>query len=285
MNITGTTRLTGLLGRPVSHSKSPAMHNCAFQALGLDYVYLCFDVGTEEMPAVVEGLKLAGVRGFNCTMPCKHIMAELADELSPAASIIGAVNTVVNEDGRLIGHNTDGTGFVLAAKNAGHDMTGKTVTLLGAGGAATAIAVQAAIDGVTDLHIFSIRDSFYANMEQTVQKLNQQTKCHVTLHDFDRESVLRNAIADSAILINGTSVGMEPNPDASIITDPTMFHDGLAVADVIYSPAETKLLRLAREAGCATFNGEYMLLYQGVEAFRLFTGHDMPVELVKKTCF
>lgn len=285
MPVTGTTKLTGLLGRPVSHSKSPAMHNCAFQALGLDYVYLCFDVGVEEMPKVVEGLKLAGVQGFNCTMPCKNIMTELADELSPAAQLIGAVNTVVNHNGKLVGHNTDGIGFMMSANDAGHDIIGKPMTLLGAGGAATAIAVQAALDGVSDLHIFSIRDRFFCRMEQIVQQLNTETSCHVTLHDFDNDSILRDAITDSKILVNGTSVGMSPNTDASIITDITMFHNDLIVADIIYNPAETKLLRLAKEAGCATFNGEYMLLYQGAEAFKLFTGHDMPVELVKKNCF
>lgn len=285
MNITGTTKLTGLLGSPVAHSKSPAMHNCAFQALDLDYVYLCFDVGVEEMPKVVEGLKLAGIHGFNCTMPCKNIMAELADDLSPAAKIIGAVNTVVNQEGRLIGHITDGVGFMMSAKDAGYDLIGKPMTLLGAGGAATAIAVQAALDGVSDLHIFSIRDQFFPRIESIVTKLNAETTCHVTLHDFDNESILRDAIRHSDILVNGTSVGMKPNTDASIITDVSMLREDLIVSDVIYNPAETKLLRLAKSVGCPTFNGEFMLLYQGAEAFKLFTGHDMPVDLVKKTCF
>lgn len=285
MDITGTTKLTGLLGRPVAHSKSPAMHNCAFQALHLDYVYLCFDVGIEEMPKAVEGLKLAGIQGFNCTMPCKNIMAQLADELSPAAKLIGAVNTVVNQDGTLIGHNTDGVGFMASARAAGYDIIGKPMTLLGAGGAATAIAVQAALDGVSDLHIFSLRDQFFPRMEAIVKQLNADTSCHVTLNDFDSEAVLRDAISHSRILVNGTSVGMKPNTDASIITDISMFHSKLIVADVIYSPAETRLLRLAGTAGCPTFNGEYMLLYQGAEAFRLFTGHEMPVELVKEACF
>ncbi|MGN0242484.1 MAG: shikimate dehydrogenase [Lachnospiraceae bacterium] len=285
MNITGKTKLTGLLGRPVSHSISPAMHNLAFQKLDLDYVYLCFDVGVEEMPVALEGLRNIGIHGFNCTMPCKNIMAELADELSPAAKLIGAVNTVVNDNGRFIGHNTDGIGFMRATRDAGYDMTNQNVTLLGAGGAATAIAVQAALDGVSNLHIFSIPDQFYPRMEQITARLNEQTNCCVTLDTFDDESVLQDSIANSAFLINGTSVGMAPNIDRSIIHDASMFHQDLIVSDVIYNPSETKLLRMAREAGCRTYNGHYMLLYQGAEAFRIWTGEDMPIELVKRECF
>ena len=131
--ITGHTKLTGLLGSPVAHSISPMMHNEAFNRLGLDYVYLCFDVGTDGLKTAVSGLKEIGIRGFNCTMPDKNLMCELADELSPAASMIGAVNTVVNENGKLIGHNTDGMGYMMAVRDAGHNIIGKNMTLLGAG--------------------------------------------------------------------------------------------------------------------------------------------------------
>lgn len=283
--ITGHTGLTGLLGSPVAHSISPMMHNEAFEQLGLDYVYLAFDVGTDRLETAVEGLRTLHVKGFNLTMPDKNLMCSLCDKLSPAAEIIGAVNTVVNDQGVLTGYTTDGTGYMHAAKDAGHDLTGKKMTLLGAGGAATSILVQAALDGLSEISVFSIHDEFYPRAEKTVAALNERTSCKVRLYDFEDESILRREIADSFILTNGTSVGMAPHTDRSIITDPSIFHKDLVVSDVIYNPEETLLLKLAKEAGCATFNGLYMLLYQGAEAFRLWTGQDMPVDIIKEKYF
>ena len=149
--ITGHTVLTALLGSPVAHSISPMMHNEAFQLLGLDYAYLAFDVSLEELKTVVEALKIMNCRGFNCTMPHKTLVCEYVDHLSDAARLIGAVNTVVNDNGILTGHNTDGIGYMQSVKAAGHDIIGKNMTLLGVGGAATAILAQAALDGVKKL--------------------------------------------------------------------------------------------------------------------------------------
>ncbi len=283
--ITGHTKLTGLLGSPVSHSISPMMHNESFKQLDLDYVYLAFDVGTDTLKTAVDGLRALNVRGFNVTMPDKNLMATLCDKLSPAAEISGAVNTVVNDNGILTGYTTDGIGYMRAASDAGHNIIGKKMTLLGAGGAATAILVQAALDGVSEISVFSIRDTFWERAEKIIAMLNERTNCKVTLYDFSDESVLRREIADSTILTNGTSVGMAPDVDKSIITDTSMFHKDLIVSDVIYNPRETKLLRLAKEAGCQTFNGLYMLLYQGAAAFRLWTGQDMPVDCIKEKYF
>lgn len=283
--ITGHTQLTGLLGSPVSHSISPMMHNFSFKHLGLDYAYLAFDVNTEKLATAVEGLRALNVRGFNVTMPCKNLVSTLCDKLSPAAEIIGAVNTVVNENGILTGHTTDGTGYMMAVKDAGHDIIGKKMTLLGAGGAASSILAQAALDGVREISVFNVRDAFFTRAEKMVSDLNERTHCKVSLYDFSDETVLRNEIADSDILVNATSVGMAPNTDACIINDPSMFHKNLIVSDVIYNPEETKLLKMAKEAGCPTFNGLYMLLYQGAEAFKIWTGQDMPVDLVKEKYF
>lgn len=283
--ITGHTVLTGLLGHPVAHSISPMMHNEAFRQLDLDYVYLCFDVGTENLKTAVEGLKTLGVRGFNCTMPDKNLMCELADKLSPAAKMIGAVNTVLNEDGVLTGYNTDGMGYMQAVKEAGFDIIGKKMTLLGAGGAATAVCVQAALDGVKEINVFSIRDQFFDRAQHMVDTINKETKCKASLYDFEDESVLKKSIDESDILTNGTSVGMAPNTDACIIKDASFLHEGLIVSDVIYNPRETKLLKMAKENGCHTFNGLYMLLYQGAEAFKIWTGKEMPVESIKEKYF
>lgn len=283
--ITGHTQLTGLLGSPVAHSISPMMHNESFKQLGLDYAYLAFDVGTDKLKTAVEGLRVLNVRGFNLTMPDKNLMCSLCDKLSPAAEIIGAVNTVVNNDGVLTGYTTDGIGYMRAAEDAGHNIIGKKMTLLGAGGAASAILAQAALDGVSEISVFNVRDNFFARAEKIVSNLNERTNCKVQLFDFEDESILKREIADSAILTNGTSVGMSPNTDACIIKDTSVFRKDLIVSDVIYNPEETKLLKLAKEAGCPTFNGLYMLLYQGAEAFRLWTGEDMPVSLIKDKFF
>lgn len=284
--ITGHTKLTGLLGSPVSHSISPLMHNEAFRMLSLDYAYLCFDVTEETLPEAVRGLKACGIRGFNLTMPCKNRIVELLDQLSPSAKLIGAVNTVVNEDGRLIGYNTDGVGYMRSVKDAGHNIIGKTMTLMGAGGAATAICAQAALDGVSSIHVFARRTSRFWERTQTLaDTINSTLSCRVFLHENEDLSALKNAVSESSILVNATSVGMAPNTEASIITDTSLFRPELIVSDVIYNPRKTRLLQEAAKAGCPVFNGMYMLLYQGAEAFRLFTGQEMPTEAIKAKFF
>lgn len=284
--ITGHTKLFGVLGTPITHSISPQMHNEAFRQLGLDCVYVAFEVGEEGMKTAVEGLRTLNVRGYNVTMPNKNIMATLCDKLSPAAEIIGAVNTVVNDNGILTGYTTDGTGYMRAALDAGHNIIGKKMTLLGAGGASTAVFVQAALDGLSEISVFSRSTSkFNERARSIIEKLSDHTSCKVNLYDLEDEARLRHEISESAILTNGTSVGMAPNTDNSVINDISMFHKDLIVSDIIYNPRETKLMRLAKEAGCPTFNGLYMLLYQGAEAFKIWTGQDMPVDIIKAKYF
>ena len=284
--ITGHTRLTALLGSPVAHSISPLMHNEAFQLLDLDYTYLCFEVNEETLPAAVDGLKACGIRGFNLTMPNKNKIVELLDELSPAARLIGAVNTVVNDDGHLTGYNTDGVGYMQAVKDASYDITGKTITIMGAGGAATAICAQAALDGVEKIHIFARETSrFWDRTQKLAENINSTLPCKAVLHENRDTAALAQAISESALLLNATSVGMAPNTEGTIIEDTSLYHPDLIVSDVIYNPRETRFLKEAREAGCRTFNGMYMLLYQGAEAFRLWTGKEMPVKEIKANFF
>ena len=285
-HITGSTELTGLLGSPVAHSLSPMMHNDAFRALGLDYVYLCFDVKEGDLETAVNGLRALGVRGFNLTMPDKNRIIDLVDELSPAASLIGACNTVVNENGRLIGHNTDGYGFITSLKEYGYQIAGRQITVMGAGGAASAIIAQAALDGAALIHIFARPESrFHRKTVQLAERISSQTGCTAILENQNDATALRKAVADSSLLVNATPVGMAPDADRSLIEDVSFFHKDLFVADAIYHPKETKLLRLARESGCRTANGLYMLLWQGAEAFRLWTGREMPVELIRSRYF
>ena len=283
--ITGTTKLTALLGSPVSHSISPQMHNESFRLLGLDYVYLAFDIKPEQLREAVSGLKTAGISGFNLTMPLKvHILPYL-DELTPAASLAGAVNTVIVQDGRLIGHTTDGVGYMRSVSDAGFDIIGKKMTLLGAGGAATAICVQAALDGVSSIDMFKRKNATWDKTAAFCERVASETGCNIRLLDIGDNSLLGDSISGSAILTNATSVGMEPKSDASPILDPYMLAEGLIVSDIIYNPRETLLMKQAKERGCPCFNGMYMLLYQGAAAFERWTGQEMPTDIIKEKYF
>lgn len=240
----------------------------------------------DTLPAAVEGLKTCGIRGFNLTMPNKNKIVELLDELSPEAQLIGAVNTVLNDNGKLIGFNTDGYGFMQSVRDAGHNVKGKAVTVMGVGGASMAICAQSALDGASEVRIFARRTSRYWNRTQKFAgNLSAKTGCQVCLYDNDDTKALKNAIDSSYLLINATSVGMVPDIDDSIIKDPSLFHAGLVVADVVYEPQETRLLREAKAAGCETFNGMYMLLHQGAKAFKIWTGQEMPVSIIKEKYF
>lgn len=283
--IDGKTQLICLLGSPVAHSKSPVMHNEGFQALGLNYSYMAFDVKEDGLETAVKGLKTLGFRGMNLTMPNKNKIVGLCDELSPAAELCQAVNTVVNDNGRLTGYTTDGAGFMTSCRAEGYELIGKKMTLLGSGGAGTAIMVQAALDGVKEISVFSRKSSpFMERTMEVIRKLNEQTECKVVHFDYTEED-LRREIGTSYILVNSTSVGMAPETDRCLVPDASYLHSGLVVADVIYNPSETRLMKMAKEAGCSVLGGLPMLLYQGAEAFRLWTGQEMPVKLVHEKYF
>lgn len=282
--ITGTTRLTCLLGSPVAHSISPQMHNEAFRQLGLDYVYTAFDVAPEHLPEAVSALKLFNIRGFNLTMPHKTAMLELVDELTPAAKLAQAVNTVTYEDGRLIGHTTDGVGYMRSVEDAGFSIIGKNMTLLGAGGAATAICTQAALDGVKNIYMFKRKNASWNSVQAFVDNVNRTTDCKVSLYDIQDESQLKQALDNSDILTNATNVGMAPNVTSSPIPA-SLLDSHLIVSDIIYNPRQTQLLKDAKKAGCPTMNGLYMLLYQGAASFECWTNEKMPVSIIKEKYF
>ena len=172
-----------------------------------------------------------------------------------------------------------------SVKEAGKDIIGKKMTLLGAGGAAAAILVQAALDGVAEISVFNIRDDFFQRAEGIMEELRKETECVLNLYDFSDPELLKKEISESAILVNGTPIGMAPKMDRCIITDDSVFRKGLYVFDVIYNPEETLLLKKAKAAGCETQNGLNMLLYQGAAAFELWTGKEMPVDIIKQKYF
>ncbi len=280
--ITGHTKLVGLLAHPVHHSTSPMMHNEAFAKLGLDYAYLGFDVDNDSLEDAIKGMRALKMAGANVSMPNKTVVGKYLDDLSPAAKLCGAVNTIVNEDGKLVGHITDGTGFMQALKDNDIDIIGKKMTIGGAGGAATAIIVQAALDGVKEISVFNIKDKFWDNAKAKIEMINQKTDCQVTLYDMADLAKLKAEIASSQIFVNATGVGMKPLEGKTYIPDVTYLPKDVIVMDIIYVPEETALLKLAKEAGCKYLNGMAMVLFQGAASFKLWTGKDMPIEHMKK---
>ncbi len=299
MEISGKTGLTALIGYPARHSISPQMHNLSFEALGIDCVYLALDVREADLQTAVEGLKAIGAVGYNVTMPYKEKILSYMDELTDAARFAGSCNTVILKDGRAIGHTTDGEGFMRSAADCGCDLRGKKFTLLGSGGAAKSILAQAALEGVVAVDVFrrmrkpekkgdQARAEWitaYAGTVALARQISAETGCLINVYDIADKETLKKSLSESAMLVNATNVGMEPDTEACPITTPSLLAPPLFVYDVIYHPSETKLLRMARDAGCRTANGDGMLLFQGAASFQCWTGQEMPVNLVRAQVF
>ncbi|ARW05859.1 shikimate dehydrogenase [Bacillus atrophaeus] len=286
--INGKTQLIGLLATPIGHSLSPTMHNLAFKKLGLNYAYLAFEVGNEQLEDVVTGMRALGVRGFNVSMPNKMKIIPYLDQLADSAKFSGAVNTVVNDNGTLTGHSTDGMGYVRNLKEHGVDIAGKKMTLIGSGGAATPIAIQSALEGLAEISIFARNDAFFEKAVENVRIINEDMKdsnCKANVYPLEDQETLRAEIASSDILANGTGVGMKPLEGLSVIEDVSMLRPDLIVSDVVYNPVKSKLLEQAEEAGCKTINGLGMMVWQGAMAFELWTGKEMPVAYINEQMF
>ncbi|NLX61293.1 MAG: shikimate dehydrogenase [Tissierellia bacterium] len=277
--IQGTTKLMGLIGYPLKHSKSPHMHNTAFEALGLDYVYLAFEIKDGYLKEALDALKILNVEGFNVTMPHKTKIIEYLDEIAPDAKIIGAVNTVKYEEGRLIGYNTDGRGFVKSLEEKGVEFKGEKIVLVGGGGAARAVASQLAFEGAGEIVLFN---RTLSKAEEIVGNINKNVPdCESRALELN-ESLLIEEIQDAKLLVDCTSLGMKDTIDQSIISSPDYLPKDLFVADIVYGPYKTKLLKIAEEAGCRYMNGLMMMIWQGAIAFKIWTGKDMPIKLIKE---
>jgi shikimate dehydrogenase len=265
--ISGKTRLLALVGHPVGHSLSPAMHNAAFVADGLDFVYVCLDVDPDELPSAVRGMEALKLRGFNVTMPHKRAMIPLVDELDEGARISGAVNTVVIEDSGLCGFNTDGGGMVMACQEAGIGLSGRSVLILGAGGTAAAIAVAFGDAGVGELHIANRSVERAALLRD---KLHETGMKDLAVHRLD-------ALPDAEIVINTTPLGMKEGDPMPVPSG--YVRKNRVFCDAVYRPGtQTPLVRLARERGVPVVAGDRMLLYQGVLAQKLWTGREPNVK-------
>ena len=278
------TKLTGLIGCPVEHSKSPLMHNTAFEVLGLDWTYELFEVKVDEVEEAFGDLKVLKVAGFNVTMPDKIKAFELADEVSREAKLIGAANTIVNVDGKFVAYNTDGIGFVNALKENGFDVKDQVITILGSGGAASAIIVQCAIDGAKEINVLSIKDKFWDKAQELVDNIIEETHTNINLIEMTDESI-EECVTKSSLLCNATPVGMAPNEDGCLIKDSGLLRTDLVVVDIIYNPLETKLYKMAKANGCKVLNGIEMLIHQGAASFKLWTGKEMPLNDVREKVY
>ena len=282
MDVTAKYELIGLMAYPIRHSLSPEMQNKALEKVGLPFTYMAFEVDTTTFASAIEGLKALKMRGTGVSMPNKQFACQYVDELTPAAKLVGAINTIVNDDGYLRGYNTDGTGHIRAIKETGFDIKGKTMVLVGAGGASTAIGAQAAVEGIKEIKLFNRKDEFFDEAIAFAKRVNDNTDCKVSVTDLADQQAFANAIASADILTNGTKVGMKPLENENIVSDITMLRPELLVTECVYNPHMTKLLQMAQQAGCQTVDGYGMLLWQGAEQFKLWTGKDFPLEYVKQ---
>lgn len=282
--ISGNTRLMGVIGSPIRHSGSPLMYNFCFDYYGLDCVYLAFPCEEAEVPETLAAFRRLNLRGGNVTMPCKQAVARNVDRLEGAAKFIGAANTIVNDGGILTGYMTDGMGVVLDLRDHGIDIRDKRIVLLGAGGAANAIMVQCALDGAAAVTVFNRgREALDKAAAVGQAMMADGVGCRMTYHPLADAEALGEAMEKADVLINATSVGMAPKLEGlSLIGDVSLLRPELTVYDVIYNPAETRLMADARAAGCRNvIGGKGMLMWQGAGAFKLFTGLEMPTDALK----
>ncbi len=276
--ISGKTKLCGVIGDPIEHTMSPVMHNAAFGVKGLDYIYTAFRVKSEELGEAIQGMRALNIRGLNVTIPHKVAVIPLLDELDPLAEKIGAVNTIDNKEGFLKGYNTDATGFLQVLMERHIEPEGKSVVILGAGGASRAISLTLADRGARLVILNRLLELDWA--EELAAKISQIYHRKVEALELNRKN-LTEALAKADILVNATSVGMNPNTDQSPV-DSALLHPGLTVFDIVYNPIKTRLLREAAATGAKIISGIDMLAWQGALAFELWTGQKAPVELMKK---
>lgn len=274
MAISGKTEVFAVIGDPIEHSLSPAMHNAAFEHLNLDFVFVAFRVTSDELERAVRGARALGIRGLNVTMPHKNAVTEFLDEADAAVKFLRAANTVLNQGGRLRGFNTDGFGAVKALKNNGVDLAGKKVLLLGAGGAAKAIAFSLAKE-VDELCILN-RDVVKA---RELASLLEPWGKKIVGYELSSKHIQKELL-DADILINATSVGMTPNASESLVKSDWLKPE-TSVMDIVYNPLETRLLRNARAAGAKAISGVEMLLYQGAASFEIWTQCKAPVDFMR----
>ena len=278
IEINHNTKIVGVIGHPIKHSFSPMMHNYAFDKLGLEYVYLPFDISTTGLQDSLKGMVALGIKGFNVTIPHKERIVEYLDELSDSAKIVGAVNTVVNDNGTLIGYNTDVDGIINTLEEYKERINGKTVSVLGAGGAARSVIY-------TLITHFNVKKINIIN--RTVEKAESLKDYFSSKMLFEKIKTyelmppdVTEILAKSKLIVNASSIGMSPDEDDSPTTIPESFNSKQIVFDVVYNPRKTRLLKLAEEQGAITINGLKMFVEQGAKSFELWTNEKMPTDSI-----
>lgn len=282
MQIDSKTILTGLFASPSAHSVSPIIHNNAFENLELNYAYLSFEVGKDNLKDAVQSIKTLNMRGVNLSMPNKKEVIQYLDEISETAELSQSVNTIVNDNGILKGYSTDGKGFFKSLEEEKIFIKDKNITILGTGGASIAIISHAVFEGIKNIFVFK-RDKNWEEQKKILDNIASKTNCNIELNSLEDKNILKKKIEESDLLINATSVGMKE--DISLIEDKNFFRKDLIVCDIIYNPAKTKLLQIAEKEGCKIINGIGMLLYQGALSFELWTNKKMPVDYIKEIIF
>lgn len=273
-------KYAGVIGYPVNHSLSPQMHNAAFEALGLEARYDLWETPPDELAARVDSLRAPKMYGANVTIPHKEAIPPLLDEVDPQAARIGAVNTIVNRDGRLIGYNTDAPGFLsalLEGASPGFNLRDKRVVLLGSGGAARGAAfalLECYVDALT------IVGRTEARIEALLARLSQSANSSTLQGALFGSNEAQRALEQADVLVNTTSVGLKEG-DETLLINAELFAPTTLVMDMVYNRVQTPLLRAAAERGCMVLNGLSMLLYQGALAFELWTGRDAPLDTMR----
>ncbi|MBI2844419.1 MAG: shikimate dehydrogenase [Armatimonadetes bacterium] len=273
MEISGSAKVLGLFAHPVGHSMSPAMHNAAIRVLGLDYVYVPFDVAPEGLEQAVSGIRGLGIAGVNVTMPHKEAIIAYLDEVDPDARDFGSVNTVTNAGGRLIGASTDGPGFMRSLTEAGFSAGGKKAVVLGAGGAGRAVTFALTRAGARAV----VLDEVPEKADRLAHDAGKIAGASVTSVE---PSFLAEEMKDADLLVNCTPVGMHPREDAMPVS-PDLLRADMLVYDLVYNPVETRLISAAKAAGAHTLSGVRMLVYQGAISFKKWTGVDPPTDVME----
>ncbi len=274
--ITGKTRVCGIIGDPIEHTMSPVMHNAAFRHLGLDSVYLPFRVRKDDVEKAVQAVRALNIRGLNVTIPHKAAVIPHLDGLDPSAERMGAVNTIVNDNGVLTGYNTDAEGFMKALRGSGVEPGGTNIVVLGAGGASRGISLLLADSGA-DLTILNRSPERAEDLAEKVSSASGRRVKALPLDEKNLTAVMERA----GVLVNTTRLGMVPDAGLTSVP-PGLLHPGLTVFDIVYNPVKTRLLADAAAAGARTIGGLEMLVWQGALAFTLWTEREAPVDLMRK---
>ncbi len=271
--VTGKTKVLGVVGWPVSHSRSPELHNRAISKLGLDYVYVPYPVEPSNIADAIAAVRALGIAGINVTIPHKEAVIPFIDSLSKEARLIGAVNTIVNKKGKLHGHTTDPEGIMGALRRASYSIKGKDVVILGAGGAARTAVFTALLNGAKKITIIARNGIKAKKLADEVHKKFKRAKIHIS--DNSNESIIK-----ASLLINATPIGMTTLSN-KIPIDPSILHEGLTVFDMVYNPHDTMLLKAAAMAGAKCIHGIDMLIFQGMQSFMMWTGRKVTYDIFR----